>query len=189
MRASSGMTLIEVLIVGGVLMVFMTMVGHTLVTAFHSQRETSKKTSEFRDAAVSAERMGRELRMCKKLYSPDPTTASFLAGTPYTPEDGVNSPVAFRRFDHRSGSDVVVGYTRDPGTSELIRINYQPGYDPADAATQVEADRRVLARGTKGFELYWIDPAVTNGTQLLGFRFQLENVEMNPAMEVRINKL
>ena len=83
----------------------------------------------------------------------------------------------------------MVGYTLDSANSELVRNQLSTGLRPGRRDNSFETDRRVVARGTEGFELYWIDPVITNGTQLLGFRLELENVNMTPGMEVRINKL
>lgn len=183
------MTLLEVLIAGAVFGLFLTMVSHALVLAARNRAVVEEDAQALRRAAVAVEWLGRELRLCQKLYVPDPGAAGFAFEAPYRPEAGATAPWIFRRYDHATGKDTVVGFTYVRSDRSLRRLVYDPGFDPADPASQGLQQERTTAEKVDSFELVPLDPALHNGVQLVRIRVDLEKVDPPPQLEVKVGKL
>ncbi|MGE0491496.1 MAG: type II secretion system protein J [Vulcanimicrobiota bacterium] len=186
--SKQGMTLIEILIVAGVLAIFSSMVAHAVVLAYRNQAVTSKKTQDFRRAVNSLEWVGRELRMCQKMYAPDPALPAFVSGSPYTP--GVtDKPFIFRRFNAATNADIVVGLSYDDQNQRIIRSLYSTSFDLGDATTHTPLETRTLAQNVESFSLSYIDPSTTFGVQMLQVALKINDVNISPNLDVRVKKL
>lgn len=182
-----GYTLVEVLVSGAILALFITMVSHALVVAYRTFTVTSKKSVDFRQATVALERMTRELRAADKVYLPDPNVAPWSAYGFYTPEVGVNPPMIFRTYD--ASGPRVLGYRWDRTARTVQRLIYDPTFDPAATSTQNVLETKKVSWEADDFKIQRMDPSLTSGVPFLHVELKLGTVPNPIPMEVRLKSL
>lgn len=187
MRARRGHSLLEVLVTGAILGLFMTMVCHALVVAYRAYTVTATKSTDYRQATVALERLTRELRASDKVFQPDPSASPWSTYGPYTPEVGTNPPVVFRTYD--ATGPRVVGYRWDSSTNILQRLLYDPGFDPAVAASQAVLETKKVTWKVDDFKIQRVDPALSSGVPFLHLEMKIKSVEDPIQTEVRVKSL
>ncbi len=81
MRASrgpdkkGGLTLVEVLVAGSLLVLFSTMIVHAMVLAFRAQRTGEEKVVAVRQGSITLDWMRRELSTTSSVFNPDPNAS------------------------------------------------------------------------------------------------------------------
>lgn len=162
-----GQTLFEVLVALGLMGLVLAAVGELSVAARHFFARSTQQSACFREAALACFRMGRELRMCRELYHPDPVVLE--GGRPWMASPGGNLVVVFRRQGPPTRPDQVVGFRFDGQRQVLERVLYHPDFSPGnpDRGHFLEPPRR-LAGGVVGMALWSPDPACRHGSRFLG---------------------
>jgi len=164
---SWGNTLFEVLVALGLMGLVLAAVGELSVAARHFFAQGTDQGTCFREAALACFRMGRELRMCRELYHPDPTVLD--GGQPWTASSEGSAVVVFRRPGPPPRADQVVGFRLDGSRRVLERLLYHPDF-PVDHSSQarlMDPPRR-LAGGVVGMALWSPDPSRRHGSRFLG---------------------
>ena len=146
------MSLIEVLVVCGILGLFLGMVGDAVVSAYRAHVSTVDKSTNYRMAAIALARMSRELATCNTWKNPLP-----LGGPTFTPS--VTNKMYFIRNDATTGANPYpftrigtdVQYWLDVPTQEIRRL------DPSTGGV------RVAARGVRAFNVTVAPGTVNTG--------------------------
>ncbi|MGI5843478.1 MAG: PulJ/GspJ family protein [Candidatus Xenobium sp.] len=164
---SWGNTLFEVLVALGLMGLVLTAVGELSVAARHFFAKSTDQGFRFREATRACFQMGRELRMCRELYHPDPAVLD--GGQPWTTSPDGSAVIAFRRPGPPLREDQVVGFRLDGSRQVLERLLYQPDFSVEDSsqARLLEPPRR-LAGGVVGISLWSPDPSRRHGSRFLG---------------------
>lgn len=186
-RPRKGHTLMEVLVTGAILGLFMTMVCHALVVAYRTYTVTAKKSTDFRQGTVAIDRMTRELRMADKFYDPDPAASPWSTFGAYTPKVGTSAPMIFRTYD-KTGPRVV-GYTWDQTNKNMQRLLYDPAFDPGNAATQNVLETKKVCFEVTDLRIERLDPTLTSGVPFLHLEMNLTNITDPIQTEVRVKSL
>lgn len=144
-----GLTLAETLVALFLFGIIMTGVGVIFVRGYNIFQHGTSESFQFRAAAIGFDRMDRELRMCEQLYFPSPLPSPLPYLYPPPPQtsikQGVNKPLVFKRFDANAAAStpsspyVTSAFTVSP-SQNLLRIIYDPGFNPAVPATQTISD-------------------------------------------------
>lgn len=184
LRSSGAYTLLEVLMTGAILALFMGMVCECLVRMHKAHQTSSIKLNNLRAASLGLDRLVRELRCSDKLYLPDPTAPPMSTFNAF---DASGSPVVFRY--HVAGGPAVVGYRRQASEQTLYRYVYRPDFDPADATRQVVLETRKVAEAGELFQILRIDPNTTNGVPFLRADLKLTTELQTMSVEVRVRSL
>ena len=137
-----GTTLIELLIACGLFLLSLVIIGQLTVRAMTSRSQTEDKNQVFRAATVILDQMQRDLEHTEAIYSPSAEPTGPISGDP---------TLVLRTWGTKT---VVVGYHYDRQAHILRRLLYDPGYDPAQPATQT------LLAGEMGKEAHAIDDFV-----------------------------
>ncbi|MCE7873289.1 prepilin-type N-terminal cleavage/methylation domain-containing protein [bacterium CPR1] len=186
-RERRGMNLIEVMVCGAILGLFMTIVCHALVVAYRTYTLTTKKSTDYRLATVAVDRLTRELRASDRVYSPDPATTPWSTFGSYIPEVGVNPPLVFRTYD--STGERVLGYRWDKTARTVQRMLYDPTFDPANTATHNVLETKKVTFEVDNFAIQRMDPALTSGVPFLLVEMKLSSVLSPILTEVRVKSL
>jgi len=107
-RMLSGHTLPEVLIVSCLFLMITGLVGELTAASVRTNSEAVSDTQQFRDLALSADRIGRELRWCERVLWPSSLTAQEL--------------LAGRSFKSGSDGDYCFVFQRRPVTGKRAQI-------------------------------------------------------------------
>jgi type II secretory pathway pseudopilin PulG len=141
--SNAGTTLVEVLL-AIVLFGFVTyMMGWAVSTGYAAQARASQRLFTLGATAQALDLLNRELRVCQKMYLPDPAT-SFAEGQIFVPQKGLTSPLIFAHYSSAAASNIVVAWQVDYSTTDgggrpaptLQRFLYEADFDPADPAQQ-----------------------------------------------------
>lgn len=141
-----GMSLIEVLVAGSVMALFVSMVGFTLVAAYRTHAKNSQHISYTRKGMIGISYLGRELKMSKEIYSPP--LSIWVEGGSYAPIKGVTPPLVFKRYNAGTEQDIQVAYQLNPDTKELERFLYDSDYE-----TIIEGSRKTVATAVQQFQV------------------------------------
>ncbi len=144
-------TLVEVLVVGGVLGLVLAMVGKALVMGYRVHKKSIDGTAHYREATLALSRMLREISTCVLWVEPPTGTG------PFTPD--VTNRMRFFRADETTGVALFSGpgpvgkevaYWVDHTNHELRRLDpdHPWGY-------------RVVVRDLDSFTVDVVDPNVT----------------------------
>ena len=131
MKTPRGTTLIELLIACGLFLLSLVVIGQLTVRAMTSRSQTEDKNQVFRAATIILDQMQRDLEHAEAIYSPQTT----FGETTQSIHPGNGDPILVLRT--WGSKTEVVGYGYDRQAHELRRLLYSPGFDPADAATQI----------------------------------------------------
>lgn len=138
-----GTTLIEILITMGIFSLMMCVICYIFKQGLHFYQKGSSDVHTFQSAVIALDRMSRELQdtTSTELYFPAPEDIM-------APKS--SKGIVFVKELPDAGTFEVIGYLVDEERNELVRVVYDPGYDPEDSATQRESStpgsRRTLAR-------------------------------------------
>lgn len=183
-RNRQAYTLLEVIMTGAILALFMTMVSECLVRMHKAHQSSAIKLNNLRAASMTLDRLVRELRSSDKLYLPDPNLPPLSTFGPF---DATNSPMVFRY--HVAGGPAVVGYRRQAPENTIYRYLYRPDFDPLDATRQVVLETRKVAEAGELFQILRIDPNTTNGVPFLRADLKLTTEQQTMSSEVRVRSL
>ena len=182
-KSSRAFSLLEVVMTGAILALFMAMVAEALVRMHKAHNLTSQKLTNLRAASTMMENLGRELRSCDGFYHPDPTTV--LAT--YHPIDLSSTPVVFR-YNVSTGYRVV-GYKLDATRGKVTRMVYAQDYDPTVVASQVVQSHRDFLEDAEHLNLSQIDENNTNGLFFVHYELKLTTERDFLSSDVRVRGL
>ena len=162
MRGRGGSTLIEMLIACGLFLLAMVVIGQLTVRAMTSHNQTVDKNQVFRAATIVLDHLQRDLEHTQAIYSP--YSSSDLTGI-YHP----GAADATLVLKTQGTLSPVVGYRFDTASNTLVRLLYEPGYDPAVLASQVplasENPRKV--NSIQSFSVDFIPRSQSYGTLMV----------------------
>lgn len=144
MKQHKGVTLIELMITMSIFALLLGVICLIFQEGFRFYRTGSADVQTFQQAVFSMERMCRDLQesTAAELYFPAQEDLKAPSRTP-----GI---VFVKRYPDEEHAEVI-GYFIDEEKNEILRVLYDPGYDPADVSSQGETSepgaRKVLARG------------------------------------------
>lgn len=144
MRQNKGVTLIELLITMSIFSLLLGVICLIFQEGFRFYRAGSADVQTFQQAVLAMNRMCRDLQesTSSELYFPAQEDLKAPSRTP-----GI---VFVKRYPDEEHTEVI-GYFIDEEKKEIVRVLYDPGYDPGEIATQMEKSepgaRKVLARG------------------------------------------
>lgn len=138
-RDGQGFTLVEVSVSMFLMCLVLMAVETVFVSGYAASNAGTQTAQMFRSAAIGFDEIGRELRLCDKIYYPDTPT---LSGG-YAPRQGTNLPFVFRRYQAQSNSEVAVGFTMNDQSHTFVRVVYDPAFDPAQLSTWTVSDPSV----------------------------------------------
>lgn len=172
-RYRHGMTLIEILIAGGLFVLVLVLVGQLTVAAYTSNTRTTSKNQALRDGTIAVDRLDRELSMCSRVLLPTP----LVPETVYHGGGQGAVPLVFRTYTSKaSPSEQVVAYRFDANQKILERLVYDPGFDPGVPASQVlEEPARELAQWVEDFRFRQAAPALTSGAPFIRVELDLSS--------------
>ena len=182
-KNSNAFTLLEVLMTGAILALFMGMVCECLVRMHKGHQETSRKLTSLRSASTLMDRLSRELRCSDLVYVPDPTTV--LAT--YNPVGLTAAPLVFRY--HVASGYSVVGYRLDTNQQKVVRSVYGQDFDPLVTTTHSVLASRKFLEGAETLTVSQLDVNSTNGLLFLHLELKLASEREPLASEVRVRGL
>lgn len=152
--SARGTTLLEVMVAMGIFGLLLTLVTSLYVTGFRTYKKGSGYASLVRTTATAFDRMSRELRQCHKIYSPSQGNLTPLAlASGYIPFAGQNTPFIFVRYNAAVGANQVLAYTVDKRQSALLRLVYDPAFDPNTPSTQTVLEEKSVLPSVSNFSL------------------------------------
>ena len=165
-----------------VLALFITMVTELFVTAYRSHVQSSLKLSNLRSAAITMDRLSRQLASCDKLYTPDPTVAPIsVLGSPYS---ATATPFVFRC--NSSSGPKVFGYRLDTQKDVIKELIYKDDFDPADPSKQTVTSSKDLSPGEGELKLTHIQ---VNSIDFVTVTLKLKAEADAMSLDVRVRSL
>ena len=182
-----GTTLPEALVALALFGLVLALVADLAVACQRLHARGTDRATLHRSALAAADRMTRELRLCRRLYAPLPP-----AGGARWEATGGRLLVVFRCAGPEPGTDRVVGFRFDAG--RVQRLLYQPDFDPARPRSQVLLGApRTLAAGLGGMAFWLPDPASRSGASFAGLELAVPGGPAGPGAsipsEVRVKGL
>ena len=167
-----GLTMLEVLISGGLFILALGLCGELAVMGIRSRNQSMNKNGEFRANLTLLHQLQVDLKEARQIYLPD---LSDLA--PHRP--GVDSAALVLRLPGPDGLPRVVGWNIE--NTQLKRMIYRPDFNPALAAThQLQPDEHMLStQGIGNFTLQMDPPGQNYGCKLLRLRMDC----LQPALQ------
>lgn len=186
-----GTTLPETLVALALFGLVLALVADLAVASQRLHARGTDRAGLHRAAAVAADRMGRELRLCRKLYAPSLPEGGGAARWGPT---GGRLLVVFRCAGPEPGGDRVVGFRFEEARGRVERLLYQPDFDPARPGSQVLLGApRALATGLGGMAFWLPDPASRSGAPFAGLELAVPGNAAGPGAripsEVRVKGL
>lgn len=170
----AGVSVAESLVALGLFGLVLGIMGELTVASYRVHTRSTDRSTVFRGATTAADRMSRELRLCRRMYSPAEPAGGWTFGRRYEAGPGGRLHVVFRRVVPATGEDMVVGFRFDGQRRVLDRLVYRPDFDLARPETQGLLERpRTLATGVDGLAFWPQDPALRNGTSFAGVEVSL----------------
>jgi len=179
----SAVTLIEVLVAMGIFSVILTLVVVLFVNGYHTYSGESVKTYRFRRSAIALDAACRELRHVERIYSPDISLLSQNEG--YAPVKGKTPPFTFVEHDPSSGAEAVVAYSTDKASHALVRMLYDPQYDPNDASTQRIVAQKNMAQSVNDLTLRIVNAPSAAGLNIQFMEIRLSTLGEKTSFELR----
>lgn len=147
MRRARGLTLPEVLIAVAISVVLLGAVYLLFLQGSKAYKQIGKLTPTYRRASLAIDVIAKEMKESfQRLYAPDPEDLFAEYGKSYLVG-------AFQ--DPAREKKEVIGYLFDVNQSRVLRVLYDPSFNPEDPSTQIPlpgADNpRILASGISFF--------------------------------------
>jgi hypothetical protein len=166
-----GVTLPEILIAGGLLLLVLGVAAELTRMAYKTFADTTKSTEIYRKQTLATDLLNRELRLCTEILSPGKNFTRV-----YRPGAG-DPPLVFRRYSPSLNEETVVSYRFDPTEKTLIRESFEKQYDPRRRRTQVlskERSPKVVADHVEEFVFQTVSPDEHYGAFFVEFELQVE---------------
>ncbi|MBM3463237.1 MAG: hypothetical protein FJX76_14130 [Armatimonadetes bacterium] len=184
-RALRGFTLLEVCITIGLLMLFLIMLGDCMAAAYRATNKSTQSVSNYRLAVTALDALGRELRACTTVYSPNPATLN--PGVVITPNRA--KPLIFRYND--AGVSTVAMWWFEEEPQKLYRVRYQMTYEYGKPSTYKlqggdPAAGRVMLRMVTAVVLEKLDPTSTNDVNMLRVRATMAGMDSLLTVEASV---
>ncbi len=180
-RRVRGLSLAEVVVSVALMSIFLVTIQRLFSLATFVSSAGTRTAQGYRSMALAFDETARELRLCEKIYYPDSTTMR----QGYAPSTDLTRPFVFRRFDSARNGEVPVAFTIDAHTHALVRVIYDPNFDPARPSTwTVSNPKRQLHVLSDCIDSFSIQLVVNRGSCLVVARlstspsrsvFQLES--------------
>lgn len=178
----SGLTILEVLISGGLFVLALALCGELAVMGIRSRSQSMNKNGEFRANLTLLHQLQVDLKEARQIYLPD---LSDLA--PHQP--GLDSAALVLRLPAPDGAPRVVGWNL--ADSELRRIIYQPDFNPLVPASHLPQpnERTLTTQGIGNFTLQLQPPGEHYGSKLLRVRMDclrpaLQKIDISQRLEL-----
>lgn len=169
MRRCSGFTVAEAIISLGLFALVLVVVGELTVASYRVHTRSTDRATVFRMATAAADRMSRELRLCKAVYAPERPSGGWSWGRRFEAGPNERLLLVFRRAQPATGQDLVLGYRFDGQKRVVDRLVYRNDFDPARPETHVLLEKpRKLADGIDGMAFWPIDPGTRHGAPFAG---------------------
>ncbi|MBN9415763.1 hypothetical protein ABS71_06700 [bacterium SCN 62-11] len=176
------MTILEVLISGGLFVLALALCGELAVMGIRSRNQSMNKNGEFRANLTLLHQLQVDLKETRQIYLPD---LNDLA--PHQP--GKDSAALVLRLPGPDGSPRVVGWNIQD--LELRRVIYKPDFNPAVPASHVPQpqERTLNTRGIGNFTLQLEPPGQNYGSKLLHIQMDcldpaLQKIEVTQRLEL-----
>lgn len=156
----AGITLLEILISGGIFLLALGVCGELAIMGIRSRNQSMNKNGEFRANLTLLHQLQVDLKEARGIYLPD--LSDFSGHRP-----GVDSASLVLRLPAPDGSPRVVGWNLVE--SQLRRTIYKPDFNPSLPATHLpQPDERPLTtNGIGNFTLQQEPPGQHYGSNLM----------------------
>lgn len=142
-KRRKGVTLLEILITMSIFSLMMGTVCYLFKEGFHFYEKGSADVHTFQETVIALDRMSRELQenTSIELYFPQMEDLMIPKSS---------KGIVFVKEYPDEGTVEVIGYHIDEERNEIVRVMYDPAYDPEDPSTQKEENipgsRKAIAR-------------------------------------------
>lgn len=176
------MTILEVLISGGLFVLALALCGELAVMGIRSRSQSMNKNGEFRANLTLLHQLQVDLKETRQIYLPD---LSDLAAH----QPGTDSAALVLRLPAMDGSPRVVGWNL--ANQELRRIIYRPDFHPGVPASHLPQpnERTLTTQGIGNFTLQLEPPGQNYGSKLLRIRMDclkpaLQKIDVSQRLEL-----
>lgn len=167
MRRRRGHTVIEVLVTGVLFLMVLIMCGELAIRGMRIKTQTEDKNQAFRTATIALDQLNRDLLHCDAVLLP---AAPVADDTPLQPGVGNEKPLVIRSNPVGAGPASVIGYRYDPAGQTLVRLLYQPDFDPVDVGKQnllPKEPPKVVANWLADFRIQFRHPRWAYGQRMV----------------------
>ena len=176
------MTILEVLISGGLFLLALALCGELAVMGIRSRNQSMNKNGEFRANLTLLHQLQVDLKETRQIYLPD---LNDLAAH----QPGKDAAALVLRLPGPDGTPRVVGWNLE--NMELRRVVYKPDFNPAVPASHVPKpqERTLTTRGIGNFTLQLEPPGQNYGSKLLHIKMDcldpaLQKIEVTQRLEL-----
>ncbi|MGM9998407.1 MAG: hypothetical protein ACI38Q_03275 [Candidatus Bruticola sp.] len=165
-----GVTIIELLICCALTVTFLGLVGRLASAAAENYKHSEKGMRAMRSAALSAENMSCDLRLCQSILWPKVSSEKWLQGYSVKGDSQVAFKFIFRQSPPVGGAPSIIGYHWDSVSRELTKCIYRPNFNPQASNLNDSGQiisQKILARDLSAISINSVNCRLRGGAQFL----------------------